>query len=128
MTGDRQERTPITFPRAQGSFGLPQAKSCAGLQTALVAARTAVPATRTGELKTIEAFRSNPLYAGDGNRIDLAYAVYALAHGVDTASVSTAIRTRDLSKKGNEKRQNDYVNRTIEKALTTIERGRSMSR
>jgi hypothetical protein len=34
------------------------------------------------------------------------------------------IRSRDLSHKGNERRQNDYVERTIKKALATIERGR----
>ncbi len=95
---------------------------------AVVARSEARPIARIGRLKTIEAFRSNPLYAGDGNRIDLAYAVYALAHGADAASVSAAIRTRDLSKKGNEKRQTDYVKRTIDKALATIERGRGMSR
>ena len=67
-------------------------------------------------------------WAPPGNRIDLAYAVYALAHGPDAASVSAAIRTRDLSKKGNEKRQTDYLKRTIEKALATIERGRGMER
>ena len=36
----------------------------------------------------------------------------------------TAIRSRDLSHKGNERRQNEYVERTIKKALATIERGR----
>ena len=40
------------------------------------------------------------------------------------AEVEAAIRSRDLSHKGNERRQNDYVERTIKKALATIERGR----
>jgi len=66
--------------------------------------------------KTIDTFRSDPRYAGDGNRIDLAYAVYALSHGATEAEVSAAIRTRDLSKKGAEHRQQDYVERTIRKA------------
>ena len=38
--------------------------------------------------------------------------------------VETAIRSRDLSHKGNERRQDDYIMRTIKKALTTIERER----
>ena len=77
--------------------------------------------------KTIDSFRSDPRYAGDGNRIDLAYAVYALSHGAIEAEVAAAIRTRDLSKKGAEHRQQDYVERTIRKAgacLLELSRGR----
>ncbi len=73
--------------------------------------------TATGwQRKTIDSFRSDPRYAGDGNRIDLAYAVYALSHGATDVEVAAAIRTRDLSKKGAEHRQQDYVERTIRKA------------
>jgi hypothetical protein len=77
--------------------------------------------------KTIDTFRSDPRYAGDGNRIDLAYAVYALSHGATETEVAAAIRTRDLSKKGAEHRQQDYVERTIRKAgacLLELSRGR----
>ena len=77
-----------------------------------------------GPLKGIEAFRSDARYGGDGTRVDLAYAVYALARGVDLASVKTALRTRDLNHKGNEKRQSDYVERTVRKALASLDRGR----
>ncbi len=66
--------------------------------------------------KAIDAFRSDPRYGGDGNRIDLAYAIYALSHGATEAEVAAAIRTRDLSKKGAERRQQDYIERTIRKA------------
>ena len=38
-------------------------------------------------LKGIEAFRGDPRYGGDGTRVDMAYAVYALAHGEDIARV-----------------------------------------
>jgi hypothetical protein len=76
------------------------------------------------DLKTIDGFRADARYGGDGNRIDLAYAVYALSHGTRATEVAGAIRSRDLSHKGNERRQNDYVERTIKKALATIERGR----
>jgi hypothetical protein len=75
-------------------------------------------------LKTVDAFRLDTRYGGDGTRIDLAYAVYALSHGANAAEVQAAIRSRDLSHKGNERRQNEYVQRTIKKALATIERGR----
>ena len=70
--------------------------------------------------KTIDSFRSDPRYVGDGNRIDLAYAVYALSHGAKEAEVAAAIRTRDLSKKGAEHRQQDYVERTIRKAAVCL--------
>ena len=72
--------------------------------------------------KGIDAFRADPRYAGDGTRIDLAYAIYALTRGVGTEEVAAAIRSRDLSHKGNERRQNEYVKRTIEKGMAAIER------
>ena len=72
-------------------------------------------------LKNIDAFRSDARYGGDGNRIDLAYAIYAFTHGSGIAEVSSAVRSRDLSHKGNERRQDDYVERTIKKALDAIE-------
>ena len=68
------------------------------------------------ELKTIDMFRADVRYGGDGTRIDLAYAVYAFSRGVTATEVEAAIRSRDLSHKGNERRQNDYVERTIKKA------------
>lgn len=72
-------------------------------------------------LLSIDDFRANATYAGDGNRIDLAYAVYALSHGASEISVSTMIRSRDLSKKGSEERQIAYAARTISKARQRIE-------
>lgn len=71
---------------------------------------------------TIDDFRAKPEYGGDGNRIDLAYAVYALAHGVSKGDVRSAIASRDLSKKGSEQRQRDYVERTIRKATSALGR------
>ena len=64
--------------------------------------------------KTIDAFRGNPAYGGDGTRIDLAYAVYALSHGVPDAVVRSALSSRDLSHKGNERRQQDGSARRID--------------
>jgi hypothetical protein len=65
---------------------------------------------------SIDDFRADPRYGGDGNRIDLAYALYALSHGETDEAVAAAIRTRDLAKKGSDVRQAAYVDRTIEKA------------
>ncbi|MFZ0336649.1 MAG: DNA-primase RepB domain-containing protein [Terracidiphilus sp.] len=79
---------------------------------------------RVHGLKSIETFRANLRYNGDGTRVDLAYAVYALSQGVPASEVQAAIRSRDLSHKGNERRQNEYVERTIKKAFATLERGR----
>jgi RepB DNA-primase from phage plasmid len=79
---------------------------------------------RPQDLKNIDVFRGDSRYGGDGTRVDLAYAVYALSHRASAEEVEAAIRSRDLSHKGNQRRQNDYVERTIKKALATIERGR----
>ena len=79
---------------------------------------------RPQDLKSIDVFRANARYGGDGTRVDLAYAVYAMSHGVSADQIEAAIRSRDLSHKGNERRQNDYVGRTIKKALATLDRGR----
>jgi hypothetical protein len=76
------------------------------------------------DLKGIDLFRADVRYGSDGTRVDLAYAVYALTHGASAEQVEMAIRSRDLSHKGNERRQDDYVARTIKKALATIEHGR----
>jgi hypothetical protein len=72
-------------------------------------------------MKSIEAFREDPRYGGDGTRVDLAYAVYAMARGADAEQVRCALRSRDLSHKGSEKRQSDYLERTIQKALAHLE-------
>ena len=70
---------------------------------------------------TISDFRARPEYDGDGNRIDLAYAVYALAHGVSETSIQASIASRDLAKKGDERRQNAYIDRTVRKAIAALD-------
>jgi hypothetical protein len=79
---------------------------------------------RDAALRSIDTFRADPRYGGDGTRIDLAFAIYALARGRSEADVEAAIRSRDLSHKGNDRRQREYVDRTIKKALAVTERGR----
>jgi hypothetical protein len=78
-------------------------------------------------LRSIADFRLKPDYEGDGNRIDLAYAVYALSHGIAEGEVREAIASRDLSHKGNPKRQADYIDRTIQKAWNAV-RGHAQER
>ena len=80
------------------------------------------PLHNGGARLTIDDFRNKSQYGGDGNRIDLAYAVYALSHGVSAADVRSAIASRDLSKKGPEHRQRDYLERTIRKAAAALGR------
>jgi hypothetical protein len=76
--------------------------------------------SNSGPLRSIEAFRADPKYSGDGNRIDLAFAVHALAHGASDESIRNALLSRDLSKKGSTKRIADYVARTINKARSAL--------
>ena len=87
------------------------------------------PMTSPGRslLKSIESFRSDSRYGGDGTRIDLAYAIYALSHGLNYSHVSASLRSRDLSHKGPERRQDEYVERTIQKAIGAV-RGECRSR
>jgi hypothetical protein len=75
-------------------------------------------------LKGIEAFRADARYGGDGTRVDLAYAVYAVAHGAAVEEVRAALGSRDLSHKGGAKRQSDYIERTVRKALVSVEQAR----
>src|ERR1700676_4238089 len=71
-------------------------------------------------LTHLEYFRGKPIYDGDQTRVDLAYAVYALAHGVPENTAREALASRDLSHKGDRKRQLDYIDRTIRKAHERI--------
>ena len=81
------------------------------------------PSKQPSPLKSIEDFRNNPTYSGDGNRVDLAFAVYATSHGMHEAEIRAAIASRDLTHKGNQRRQEEYVNRTVQKAIETVSRG-----
>jgi hypothetical protein len=69
---------------------------------------------------SIDDFRQDPRYSADGNRIDLAYAIYALSHGATASQVARTIASRDLSKKGSEQRQQEYISRTLVKAQSIL--------
>jgi DNA primase RepB-like protein len=82
----------------------------------------------SSSLKSINSFRSNPVYGGDWTRVDLAYAIYALSRGVPESEVEAVIGSRDLSHKGDEKRQVQYVERTLRKAGALIAERSNMGR
>jgi hypothetical protein len=75
-----------------------------------------VPRRVGTEIKQIEDFRNDPRYGGAQSRSDMAYAVYALDHGVSEGSIRAAIASQGLSFKGSLARQADYLKRVIEKA------------
>jgi hypothetical protein len=78
-------------------------------------------------IKGIEYFRNHPKYGGAQSRSDLAFAVYALDHGVPESRVRDSIATQDLSFKGSSARQSDYIDRIIDKASAFL-RGATMER
>jgi hypothetical protein len=71
---------------------------------------------------TISDFRNRSELGGDGNRIDMAYANWALDHGVPEHEVRAEISSRDLSKKGGQRGQKAYLDRTIKAAYKYISR------
>jgi hypothetical protein len=72
--------------------------------------------------KGIRHFRNDPKYGGAQSRSDIAYAVYALDHGVSEDAVRDAIVSQGLSFKGSPSRQEDYLERTIQKARQWLAR------
>lgn len=74
----------------------------------------------SSSIKTIEDFRHRSIYGGDHTRSDLAYAVYALAHGIPESTLRQQLASRDLSHKGNTKRQQEYLDRTLLKARIRV--------
>lgn len=126
----RQPNGYFPFVRLHRSTGEVYAKASAFIQAAheAVAKREIEEAERRekwrnmlapvshGALKSINDFRNDPRYGGDYHRADIGYAVYAISRGVSADAIAVAIRTRDLSHKGSEIRQHDYIDRTIEKA------------
>jgi hypothetical protein len=72
-------------------------------------------------VKPLAEFHAEPRYAGDLHRADLAWAKHAAGCGLTLAQIKDKLLNgRDLSKKGNRKRQLDYVTRTAEKALQSL--------
>lgn len=114
------EATGLVYSKA--SEFLIEVKGLFEREQATLPPRCSLPWRRTAHwsLKSIEDFRVNLKYAGDHTRIDLAYAVYALAQGIAEYEVRAAVASRDLTHKGNRKRQQEYIDRTIKKARERI--------
>ena len=115
------EATGVTYPEAERFLAGVRCEMEQATRMKADRSRSAFSAPRfNSPLKSIDAYRDNPVYGGDGTRVDLAYALYALSHGVSEADLQTALASRDLSHKGNERRQREYVQRTINKAVLLI--------
>ncbi len=138
---DKYRRADGTFPyvRLHEATGAIYSKAVAFLAEVMSIyeeerCKVAAPASlqcsrlRRSNLKSIEDFRAKPIYGGDQTRVDLAYAVYALAHGVPENEARNAVASRDLTHKGDRKRQEEYIDRTIRKAHERIGDNRKDSR
>jgi len=130
---DKHRRTDGTFPyvRLHEATGAVYSKAIAflaELKGLYEAEKSKLPRPASlrrrrlclSNLKSIEDFRAKPIYGGDQTRVDLAYAVYALAHAVPENEARNALASRDLTHKGDRKRQQEYIDRTIRKARERI--------
>ena len=117
------EATGSTYPAAERFLaGVKRELDEANRVRAERAAAESYAPVPKSALKTIDDFRNNPVYCGDGTRVDLAYAIYALGHGVSDAGIRNALGSRDLSHKGNQRRQQEYIERTTRKAALLLEK------
>jgi hypothetical protein len=72
-------------------------------------------------VKPLQDFHADPAYGGDLHRADMAWAKHAAGCGLTLEQIKAELLNgRDLSKKGNRKRQIEYVTRTAEKALQSV--------
>jgi RepB DNA-primase from phage plasmid len=69
-------------------------------------------------VKPLREFHSDPIYGGDLHRADMAWAKHAAGCGLTLDQIRGELfNGRDLSKKGNRKRQLEYAERTARKAI-----------
>jgi hypothetical protein len=73
-------------------------------------------------LRPLAEFHDDPRYLGDLHRADLAWARHAAGMGLSAGEIGAALmEARDLTKKGNIRRQREYAERTAGKALRQME-------
>jgi hypothetical protein len=73
-------------------------------------------------VKPLREFHSDPIYAGDLHRADMAWAKHAAGCGLTLEQIKTELLDgRDLGKKGSRKRQIEYAERTARKAIEQFE-------
>ena len=69
-------------------------------------------------VKPLREFHSDPIYAGDLHRADMAWAKHAAGCGLTLEQIKTELLDgRDLGKKGSRVRQIEYAERTARKAI-----------
>jgi hypothetical protein len=74
-------------------------------------------ARQVEEIKPLKMFQADPIYGGGLHRADMAWAIHAASCGLTTEQIKDELLNgRDLSKKGNLKRQVEYASRTAQKA------------
>jgi hypothetical protein len=75
-------------------------------------------AGQSEEIKPLKMFHTDPIYDGDFHRADMAWAIRAASRGLTLEQIRDELLIgRDLSEKGNLKRQVEYASRTAQKAL-----------
>jgi hypothetical protein len=73
-------------------------------------------------LRALADFHRDPRYGCDLHRADLAWGRHAAAMGLSASEIRAAIMAaRDLSKKGDLRRQHEYADRTVGEALRQVE-------
>ena len=69
-------------------------------------------------LRPLTEFHSDARYEGDLHRADMAWARHAAEMGLSASEIQAAImEARNLAKKGSDRRQREYAQRTAEKAF-----------
>jgi hypothetical protein len=82
---------------------------------------TRQPRRERVRVKPLKEFHADQIYGGDLHRTDMAWAKHAAGCGLTLEQIrDELLNGRDLSKKGNHKRQVEYVTRTAEKALRDL--------
>jgi RepB DNA-primase from phage plasmid len=72
-------------------------------------------------VKALKEFHDDAIYAGDLHRADMAWAKHAAGGGLTLEQIKAELLNgRELSKKGDHKRQVEYVTRTAQKALRSL--------
>src|SRR6202158_3795481 len=72
-------------------------------------------------VKPLKEFHDDAIYAGDLHRADMAWAKHAAGCGLTLEQIKAELLNgRELRKKGDHKRQVEYVTRTAEKALRSL--------
>ena len=72
----------------------------------------------SGSIRSLGDFHRDPRYAGDLHRADMAWALSAASRGLPQEEIQAEIlRARDLSRKGAQRRQMQYAERTAGKAV-----------